>query len=60
MTRRSEFAHRVAELKVRLQMSLAMRLFSRSQAGIDGFIKRMMKADKPAANDDPELHHPEN
>jgi len=60
VTRRSEFAHHVAELKIKLQMSLAMRLFSRSQAGIDGFVKRMMKADKPAVNDDPELNHPEN
>lgn len=58
MTRRSEFSHRRAELKARLQMSIAARLFSQSRTGLDGLVKKLMKADAAPTYTDPDLEHP--
>ena len=58
MTRRSEFSHRLAEFKARVQMSIAARLFSTSRTGLDGLVKRIMKTDQAPLHTDPELEHP--
>ena len=58
MTQRSELSHRRAELKARLQTSIAARLFSRSRTGLDGLVKKLMKADGAPTYMDPDLEHP--
>ena len=58
MTTNSEFSHRRAEFKARLQMSIAARVFSHSRSGLDGLVKRLMKTDQAPTYTDPELEHP--
>ena len=50
MTRRSEFAHRRAELKARLLTALANRAFTHRTTGLDGLAKRLLAsaAERPA------------
>ncbi len=57
MTQRSEFAHRVAEAKARLQMRLAARLFSTRANAFDRWLKRLLKAEQATPYSDPELEH---
>ena len=58
MTQRTEFAHRIAEFKARLQMKLAARLFSKKDAAVNRLVKRLLGADSKEPYNDPELEHP--
>lgn len=42
MTKRSELAHRRAELKEQIMTWVANRLFSFRETGVDGFLKRKL------------------
>ena len=57
MTQRSEFAHRLAEGKARLQMRLAGRLFSLQDSAVNRLIKRLLGAEQKVPYSDPELEH---
>ncbi len=48
MTKRTEFQHRLLELKESVMAWIANKLFSFKQTGVDGYLKRtMLKAKKP-------------
>lgn len=42
MTRRTEFQHRVLEVKARVMSWVAGKLFTFKQTGLDGYLKRKM------------------
>ena len=58
MTQRSEFAHRLAEFKARLQMKLAGRLFSLKDSTVNRAVKKLLGAEQKEPYSDPELEHP--
>lgn len=57
MTRRSDLKHWLSELKVRLEMRLANRLFSARSTGVTGVLKRMVARGQEEYTD-PDLEHP--
>lgn len=62
MAARSEFGHRVRELKTSLMGKVVPRVLSRKASGIDGLAKKLVAKTPPAAPDESlaaELEHPD-
>ena len=59
MTRRSTFYQTKIEIKARFQAILAKRIFSKENTLLIRLVKKLLKMDKIAVHDDPDLEHPD-
>lgn len=62
MVARSEFSHRLRELKLTLMGRLVPKVLSRKTSGLDGLAKKLAARTVPAEVDesiDPDLLHPD-
>ena len=58
MTSRTEWQHRLVEMKTRMTMKMAGYLFSKRDTAMTRLVKKLMKADRDAEYTDPDLEHP--
>ncbi len=58
MTSRTEWQHRLAEMKARMTMKVAGYLFSKRHTAMTRLVKKLMRADRDAEYTDPDLEHP--
>ena len=59
MTRRSTFYQTKIEIKARFQAILGKWIFSKENTLLIRLVKKLLKMDKIAVHDDPDLEHPD-